>query len=79
MNINKTYPHNDFIKVLCALPPEQVLGVARVLNVKVMADKEKKIPREGEEIANDIINKYASLNRKQRRNLLKIMKQAVKE
>lgn len=81
--MSKEYPHNDFVRALVALPPEQIIGVARVLNVKIIKDEfeevdGKKTPkmRDGQEILLDILNEYAKLNRKQRRNLLKIVKAA---
>lgn len=81
--MNKEYPHNDFVRALVALPPEEVLGCARVLNVQILSNEfeekdGKKQPkmRDGIEIINDILDKYAKLNRKQRRTMLKIVKAA---
>lgn len=81
--MNKEYPYNDFVRALVALPPEEVLGCARVLNVQILSNEfeekdGKKQPkmRDGIEIINDILDKYAKLNRKQRRNMLKIVKAA---
>lgn len=78
--MSNTYPHNDFIIALGKLAPEELIGTARVLGVKIMSDekdeKGKFIMRDGQEIVLDMLNAYAALNRKQRRNLLKIVKAA---
>lgn len=78
--MSNTYPHNDFIIALSKLAPEELIGTARVLGVKIMSDekdeKGKFIMRDGKEIVLDMLNAYAALNRKQRRNLLKIVKAA---
>lgn len=74
------YPYNDFIRALAKLPPEQLIGVARILKVKLMSDErdenDKLIMRDGADITTDVLNAYAALNKKQRRNLLKIIKAA---
>ncbi len=78
--MSNTYPHNDFIIALAKLAPEELIGTARVLGVKIISDekdeKGKFIMRDGQEIVLDMLNAYAALNRKQRRNLLKIVKAA---
>lgn len=79
MEQNK-YPYDDFIRALGKLAPDQLIGTARVLGVKLMTDEkdenDKPIMRDGKDIVNDILNNYAALNRNQRRNLLKIVKAA---
>ena len=78
--MSNIYPHNDFIIALSKLAPEELIGTARVLGVKIMSDekdeKGKFIMRDGKEIILDMLNAYAALNRKQRRNLLRIVKAA---
>ena len=79
MEQNK-YPYNDFIRAIAKLSADQLVGVARVLGVKLMTDEKdengKAIMRDGQDIVNDMLNNYAALNRNQRRNLLKIIKAA---
>lgn len=79
MEQNK-YPHNDFIRAIAKLSADQLIGVARVLNVNLMTDEKdengKAIMRDGQDIVADMLNNYAALNRNQRRNLLKIIKAA---
>jgi len=74
------YPHNDFIIALSKLTPDQLVGTARVLGVNIMTDEKDEKGnyqvRDGQEIVTDMINSYSALNRKQRRNLLKIVKAA---
>ena len=74
------YPHNDFILALSKLAPDQLVGTARVLGVSIMTDEKDEKGnyqvRDGVDIINDMMNAYAALNRKQRRNLLKIVKAA---
>lgn len=74
------YPHNDFIIALSKLAPDQLVGTARVLGVNIMTDEKDEKGnyqvRDGQEIVTDMINAYSALNRKQRRNLLKIVKAA---
>lgn len=91
----KSYPYPEFIDKLVKLEPHELLGVARLLNVEIYKDDpdpkepdpnssipaqlQNKIPRSGEEVVTDILNKYAALNRAARRRVYKIMRAATKK
>lgn len=53
--------------------PEIFLGVARVLKVQLMEDEK---PRDFSELCADAIESYATSNRKRKRELLKILREA---
>ena len=91
----KPYPYPEFIDKLVKLEPHELLGVARLLSVDIYKDDpdpkepnpnssipaqlQNKIPRSGEEVVTDILNKYAVLNRAARRRVYKIMRDATKK
>lgn len=60
--------------------PIVFLGVANVLGVKLLSEEKdeegKFIPRKFEEIAVDVIDKFADFPRKKKRELLKAFKEA---
>ena len=53
--------------------PEIFLGVARVLKVQLVEDEK---PRDFGELCADAIESYATSNRKRKRELLKILREA---
>lgn len=66
-----------FIKELSKIKdPAIFLGVARVLKVELMVDKDT--PRDFGDVFEDIIVNYENSNRKRRRELLKILQQSNK-
>lgn len=77
------YPYPEFLKALSKLRPEELLGLAKFMGVKLFKDDEKDekgnpLPQSGEFIVQGIIDKYPTLGRKVRRQILKIVKQAGK-
>ena len=80
---NKDKNVNEFARLLAKLDGASVIGLTRLLHVKVFYDdvkdeNGKPMPRSGESIIEDCLIKFYSLNRQQRREILKITKAAVK-
>lgn len=78
-----TYKYPEFSNALLRISPQQLLGVASVLGVKLYTEEkdeqDRPIPKDGLIIIGEILSKYETLNRDARRNLLKIVKQAGKK
>lgn len=75
---------NEFAKLLCNLDGASVIGLTRILQVKVFYDDVKDenghpMPRSGEAIIEDCLVKFNALNRESRKEIIKILRQAVKE
>jgi hypothetical protein len=74
---------NEFAKLLIKLDGAQVIGLTRILEVKVFYDdvKDEKghpMPRSAEAIIEDCLVKFNSMNRERRKEVLRIMRAAVK-
>lgn len=69
---------DEFTNLIKYLEPVEFIGLARVLCVDIM-DKETKQNRDFYVVLNDIINKFNSLGRKQRREILSVLRKARKE
>lgn len=81
---NKEKNVNEFAKLLINLDGASLLGLTRLLHVKVFYDDIKDdnghpMPRSGEAIIEDCLVKFHSLNRSNRREILKILRAAKKE
>ena len=64
-----------FIKELSKIKDPMVfLGVARILNVELMVDKDTS--KDFAAVLNEVIDSYNSSNRKRRRELLKILEKS---
>lgn len=64
-----------FIKELSKIKDPMVfLGVARILNVDIMVDKDTS--KDFAAVLNEVIDSYNSSNRKRRRELLKILEKS---
>lgn len=66
----------EFVECLLKMSPEELLGLAKWLGIKILSDQvdldtHHAIPREGADIIDDLIVKYASYGRKDRRFLLR--------
>ncbi len=68
-----------FQRQLLQLEPIEFLGVAKILGVQFFEDEEEKEPRDFEVVFGEVCGKYAALNRRQRRNLDKLLRPVVKE
>lgn len=81
---NKEKNVNEFAKLLMNLDGASVIGLTRLLQVKVFYDDIKDdnghpMPRSGEAIIEDCLVKFHSLNREKRREILRILRAAKKE
>ena len=81
---NKDKNVNEFAKLICKLNAPTLLGLTRLLKVNmfyddVKDDNGKPMPRTGEAILEDCLVKFYAMNRGQRREILKILRAAVKE
>ncbi len=78
-----TYKYPEFSNALLRISPQELLGVAHFLGVKLYTEEKDEqdhpIPKDGLIIIGEILSKYETLNRDARRNLLKIVKQAGKK
>ena len=74
----------EFAELLCKLDAPTLIGLTRLLEVKVFYDdvKDEKghpMPRSGEAIIEDCLVKYYAMNRENRKNILRTLRAAVKE
>lgn len=81
---NKEKNVNEFAKLIIKLDGASLLGLTRLLKVKIFYDDLKDdnghpMPRSGEAIVEDCLVKFHSLNRTERRNILRILRAAKKE
>lgn len=75
---------NEFARLLGALDGASLIGLTRILKVKVFYDDVKDenghpMPRSGEAIIEDCLVKFHSMNRASRREVLRILRAAKKE
>lgn len=68
----------EFTTLILQLEPVEFIGLARVLCIDII-DKENKTCRDFYDIFNDIVNKFFTLNRKKRREILQVLKGVKKE
>ena len=70
---------NEFAKLIGTLDAASLIGLTRLLKVKVFYDdvkdaNGKPMPRSGEAIIEDCLVKFHSMNRKDRRKILTLLK-----
>lgn len=80
---NKEKSVNEFAKLISKLDAPSLIGLTRVLCVKVFYDDIKDdnghpMPRSGEAIIEDCLVKFYSLNRTKRRDIMRIVRSAAK-
>ena len=75
IEFNKRKEADDFIKKLVKLPPEHIVALAKLLNVKLSGvDAEGKITlREADEIVEGCFTAFLQLKHKQRKIVLQAM------
>lgn len=85
MDILKTKEQTltEFAKLLGKMDAMEFLGLAKILCVHVFDNENKDengkpSPRQAEEIIEDCLIAFDNLNRKQRREILRVMRAAVK-
>ena len=69
---------NELIELIIKLEPVEFIGLARVLCVDII-NKEDKTTRDFYDVLNDIVNKFNTLARKQRREILSVLRRIKKE
>ena len=69
---------NELIELITKLEPVEFIGLARVLCVDII-NKEDKTARDFYEVLNDIVDKFNTLARKQRREILSVLRRVKKE
>ena len=69
---------NELIELITELEPVEFIGLARVLCVDII-NEEDKTTRDFYDILNDIIDKFYTLARKQRREILSVLRRVKKE
>ena len=78
---NRDKNATEFAKLIGTLDAAALIGLTRILKVKVFYDdvKDEKghpMPRSGESIIEDCLVKFHSMNRQDRRQILKILRSA---
>ena len=73
MKTRKETDFREFIYLLAGLTPVEQCGVAKILRVPFAKDGSH---REFSEVYSDMLDTFLSLNKKQRRNLLSILREA---
>ena len=68
----------EFFQLIKQLEPVEFIGLARILCVELI-NKETKQNRDFFEVFEDIINKFDTIGRKQKREILKVLKKVEKE
>ena len=76
---NRDKNTTDFAKLLCTLDAPSFIGLTRLMQVKMFYDdvKDEKghpMPRSAEAIIEDCLVKFHSMNRKDRREYLKVLR-----
>ena len=69
---------NELIELITKLEPVEFIGLARVLCVDII-NEEDKTTRDFYEVLNDIVDKFNTLARKQRKEILSILRRVKKE
>ena len=69
---------NKLIELITELEPVEFIGLARVLCIDII-NEEDKTTRDFYDILNDIVNKFHTLARKQRREILSVLRRVKKE
>ena len=69
---------NELIELITELEPVEFIGLARVLCIDII-NKEDKTARDFYEVLNDIVDKFNTLARKQRKEILSILRRVKKE
>lgn len=69
---------NELIELITELEPVEFIGLARVLCIDII-NEENKTTRDFYDILNDIIDKFNTLARKQRREILSVLRRVKKE
>ena len=69
---------SELVELITKLEPVEFIGLARVLCIDII-NKEDKTARDFYEVLNDIVDKFNTLARKQRKEILSILRRVKKE
>lgn len=69
---------DEFINLIKYLEPVEFIGLARILCVDII-NKEDKTARDFYYVLNDMVNKFNTLARKQRREILSVLRKVRNE
>lgn len=72
--IRNRYSIESIVGEIAKLQPEEFIGVCRILGISLMVDEET--PKEADTLFEDVIGKLNTMNRTQRKNLIKILRAA---
>ena len=78
MKNNKKELNREFMMELTKLEITEFIGVARLLNVKVLKE-DNETDRNFVDVFSDVVDSYDKLGKSARRNLMKIVKSATKK
>ena len=67
----------NFLELVTQLEPIEFVGLSKILCVPLVNQKNE--PREFEDILSDMIDNFISTGRKQRKDIIKVLKQSIKE
>ena len=67
----------NFLELVTQLEPIEFVGLSKILCVPLVNQKNE--PREFEDILSDMIDKFISTGRKQREDIIKVLKKSIKE
>lgn len=65
----------EFMASVSKLAPDEFLGVAKILCLKLLDDNGE--PKPAEKLIGDMIDKYWGLKKRVRRDILKVVKEAI--
>ena len=68
----------EFTQLITKLDPIEFLGIDNILQIQLLNPVKNNAPREFEELFSDIIDRYITLSRAPRKEILDIMRQANK-
>ena len=77
--VKATKEMQEFVSCITKLEPTEFIGLCKILCVHVFDNNKKDengkpIPREGEDIVVDCIDKFSQLNRAKRREIMAILR-----
>ena len=67
----------NFLELVTQLEPIEFVGLSKILCVSLVNQKNE--PRNFEDILSDMIDKFISTGRKQREDIIKVLKKSIKE
>lgn len=69
----------EFVDLISRLNAIEFLGILKLLEVPLLDDKNENKEREFHELVSDMIDRFITLNRKQRREIVSILRRNLKE